>query len=62
MSNMLPLGNVILTCSGDKTKDGPKVNGISVATFASLESTIAILRKTADLLEENPRTFNITYL
>lgn len=62
MSQILPLGNVILTCSGDKTDHGPKVNGISVSTFASLESTIAILRKTADLLEENPRTFNITYL
>ena len=62
MSKMLPLGNVILTCSGNRTEEGPQVNGISVATFANLESTIAILRRTADLLEESPRTFNITYL
>ena len=62
MSQLLPLGNVIITCSGNKTEHGSEVNGFSVASFASSESTIAILRKTADLLEENALTFNITYL
>ena len=54
MSEMKPLGNVILTCSGYKSGDKTylAVEGISIASFANTESTIGILRKAADLLEE----------
>ena len=54
MSEMKPLGNVILTCSGHKSEDKTfsVVEGISFASFADKESTIGILRKAADLLEE----------
>lgn len=52
MAEMKPLGNVILTCSGEKNEGRQTVQGISIATFADIESTISILRKAADLLEK----------
>ncbi len=62
MADMIPLGNIILTCSGEKCNGKCMIQGISFASFTNPESTIAILRKAADLLEEGKDGENIQTL